>query len=207
MTVKRTRAVGASLLLALALLAAPARAGEVQLAPSAGFAFGGYLQSPTYDSRFTFDESANFGATLDVAFADTWRVEALFSHQSTELRGRRAELPRFEQTVERYMVGIVEEFDSDTRWRFFGVGLLGATRLDPGLDGVDSELRFALGLSLGTKFLASRRVGLRLEGRVFYTVVESGGSAFCNGQGTCFFNFSGSGLWQGDVTAGLILRF
>ena len=141
---KRARAVRASLLLAPALLAAPAQAGEVQIAPFAGLQFGGYLQSPVYDSRFTMDAAANFGATVDVAIADTWRVEALFSHQSTELRGRNVAAPRFRQTVERYMVGIVEEFDSDTRWRFFGVGLLGATRLDPGLNGLDSELLFAL---------------------------------------------------------------
>jgi hypothetical protein len=202
------RTARASLALAAVLLAAPAQAGEVQFAPFAGLGFGGYFQSPVYDARFTLDASADFGATLDVAFADTWRVEALFSHQSTELRaGRGVVAPAFKQTVERYMVGIVEEFDSDTRWRFFGVGLLGATRFDPGLNGIDSELRFAAGVSLGTKFLASRRLGLRFEGRVFYTVVESGGSAFCNGQGTCFFNFSVSGIWQGDVTGALILRF
>ena len=204
---KRARVARAALVLAPALLGAPAQASEVQLAPFAGLAFGGYFQSSEFRSRFTLDESATFGATLDIPFADTWRVEAFFSHQSTELRGRRAELPVFKQTVQRYMVGIVEEFDSDTRWRFFGVGLLGATRFDPGLGGFDDELRFAVGLSLGTKFLASRRVGLRMEGRIFYTVVESGGSAFCNGQGTCFFNFSGSGIWQGDVTAGVVLRF
>jgi len=193
--------------LALApLLAAPAQAGEVQLAPFAGFQFGGYLNSNVYPSAFSLKEAANFGATLDVPIDDTWRVEALFSRQSTELRARSVAAPDFPQTVERYMAGIVEEFDSETRWRFFGVGLLGATRFVPGLNGVDSDLRFALGLSLGTKFLASKRVGLRLEGRVFYTVVESGGAVYCNGNGTCLFSF-GPGIWQGDLTAGVILRF
>jgi hypothetical protein len=205
--VKRARAARAALVLAPALLGASVEAGEVQLAPFAGIAYGGYFRSNEFGSRFTLDESAAFGATLDIPIADTWRVEAFFSHQSTELRSRRlVNAPVFKQTVQRYMVGIVEEFDSDTRWRFFGVGLLGATRFDPGLVGADDELRFAVGLSLGTKFLATRRVGLRLEARGFYTVVESGGSVFCV-NGTCLFSFTGSGIWQGDVTAGLIFRF
>jgi hypothetical protein len=193
--------------LALALLhGARAEAGEVQLAPFAGFQFGGYLHSNVYPSAFSLKESPAFGATLDIPLDDTWRLEAFFSRQSTELRSRSVAAPDFPQAIERYMVGVVEEFDSETRWRFFGVALLGATRFVPGLNGVDSELRFAGALSLGTKFLASQRIGLRLEGRLFYTVVEAGDVVFCDGSGTCLFRF-GSGIWQGDLTAGVILRF
>ena len=104
------------------------------------------------------------------------------------------------------MVGIQEEPETDGPVRFFGVALLGATRLIPGLADTDSELRFAAGLSLGAKVLATGRVGFRFEARAFYTVVDSGGAVYCQG-GTCLFRFSGSGIWQGDVTAGLVLRF
>jgi hypothetical protein len=104
------------------------------------------------------------------------------------------------------MVGIQEEHQTDGPFAFFGVALLGATRLVPGLSGVDSELRFAAGLGLGTKVPARSRFALRLEARGFYTVVDSGGAVFCT-NGTCLFRFSGSGIWQGDVTAGVVLRF
>jgi hypothetical protein len=104
------------------------------------------------------------------------------------------------------MVGVKEEPETDGPVRFFGVALLGATRLVPGLDDIDSELRFAAGLSLGAKVRPAARVGLRFEARVFYTVVDSGGAVFCT-NGTCLFRFSGSGIWQGDVAAGLVLRF
>ena len=192
--------------LACALLPAALQAGDVELAPFAGLQFGGHLYSPNLASSFSIDESAVFGATLDVALDENWRVEVLFSRQDTELRARQAGAPRFPQIVERYMVGIEEEHGPHGPFRFFGVALLGATRLAPGLSGADSELRFAVGLSLGAKVPASSRVGFRFEARGFYTVVESGGAVYCT-NGTCLFQFSGSGIWQGDVTAALVVRF
>ena len=104
------------------------------------------------------------------------------------------------------MVGIQEEHETDGPFRFFGVALLGATRLVPGLSGIDSELRFAAGLALGTKVPAGTRFALRFEARGFYTVVDSGGAVFCRTGPACSVS-ADSGIWQGDVTAGVVLRF
>ena len=180
---------------------------KVELAPFAGIQFGGHLHSALYGTSFSIEESAIFGATLDIAIDRVWRVELLYSRQTTELQPGGAVLaPSFPLTVERYMIGIVEEFESETPIRFFGVGLVGATRLVPGNFDGGSELRFAAGLSLGAKVRASKRLGLRFEARGFYTVVDPDGAVFCTA-GTCLFRFDGEGLWQGDVTGGLILRF
>lgn len=193
-----------ALALAAALPGARVDAADVELSPFLGLQYGGGYVSAA-GVPHSFDASLGYGATLDLAVAPTWRVELLFSRQETELRPP-AGAPTFPQVVERYMVGIQEEPETDGPFRFFGVALLGATRLVPGLSGIDSELRFAAGLSLGTKVPASSRFALRLEARGFYTVVDSGGAVFCT-NGTCLFRFSGSGIWQGDVTAGLVLRF
>ena len=195
----------AALLVALtALPGVRAEAGDIELQPFVGLQFGGSFASPA-GVPFSFDESADYGATLDVAVAPTWRLELLYSRQKTKLEPP-AGGPTFPQTVERYMVGIQEEPETDGPFSFFGVALLGATRLVPGLTGTDSELRFAAGLSLGTKVPAGSRIGLRLEARGFYTVVDSGGAVYCT-NGTCLFRFNGSGIWQGDITAGVVLRF
>lgn len=199
------RARRAALTLALAALSsAPVAAGDIELSPFAGLQYGGGYVSAA-GVPYSFDPSLDYGATLDLAVAPTWRVELLYSRQETELQPPVGG-PTFPQVVERYMIGIQEEPETDGPFRFFGVALLGATRLVPGLSGIDSELRFAAGLSLGTKVPASGRFALRLEARGFYTVVDSGGAVFCT-NGTCLFRFSGSGIWQGDVTAGLVLRF
>jgi hypothetical protein len=192
--------------LAVLALAAPAGAGDVELAPFAGLKFGGRLFSPDFVASFSFDESLTYGATLGMPLDDQWRVEFLYSRQSTELRSARVPGRRFPQTVEHYMVGIQEETDAERPLRFFGVFFLGATRLVPGLSGGESDLRFAGALSLGGKYRLTPRLGLRFEARAFYTVVESGGSIYCV-DGTCLFQFSGSGIWQGDLTAGIVLRF
>jgi len=190
--------------LAAPLSGAPASAGDVEVTPFVGLQYGGgYISAAGVPH--SFDESLDYGATLDLALAPTWRLEFLYSRQETELRPPTGG-PTFPQVVERYMVGIQEEPETDGPFRFFGVALLGATRLVPGLSGIDSELRFAAGLGLGTKVPASGRFALRLEARGFYTVVDSGGAVFCS-NGTCLFRFSGSGIWQGDVTAGVVLRF
>ena len=83
---------------------------------------------------------------------------------------------------------------------------LGATRFVPGLDGFGSETKFGAGIGLGVKTFPVKNVGLRFEARGFYTLVKGEGGAFC-ANGTCLFAFSGTGLWQGDVSAGLILAF
>jgi hypothetical protein len=191
--------------LAAALLAVPAGADEVQVSPFGGVQFGGSFDSPVYGVPFELDESATLGVTVDVPIDPRWRVEFLFSRQSTELQARGQGRPRLPQVVERYMAGIVEEPERDGPLKFFGVGLLGATRLAPGLAGADSDWRFALGLSLGLKVLPTPRLGFRFEARGFCTIVEAGSAFYCTG-GTCLFRFSGSGIWQGDITAGLVLR-
>lgn len=194
------------LVLALALAAAEARAQSVQLAPFVGYQFGGSFRSDVYEGEFSLNSALDYGGTVDIAISPTWRVELLYSRQETEIDAPAGLDDPFELTVERYMVGVVEERNPDTRTRFFGAALAGMTRFVPGLDGFDTDSRFTLGVGLGFKTFLSDNLGLRFEGRGFYTFVESEGGVWC-AAGRCLFAFGGSGLWQGDVSAGLILAF
>jgi hypothetical protein len=103
------------------------------------------------------------------------------------------------------MAGIVEE-KGEGRSHFFGVALAGVTRFVPGLSGFDTDSRFTLGVDLGVKHFLSDNFGLRAELRGFYAFTETNGGVFC-AQGTCLFAFGGKGLWQGDVSGGIILAF
>jgi hypothetical protein len=66
-------------------------------------------------------------------------------------------------------------------------------------------VRFTLGLSLGLKRALSERFGFRAEARGFFVNVDSGGGVICSG--SCLFVFRASGLWQGDLSAGVTLAF
>jgi hypothetical protein len=192
------------LVAAASLAAADASAQSVQLAPFAGYQFGGSFQSPVLGVSASLKSSLAYGGTADFAIGENWRVEVLYSRQPTEVRAGDSSI--FDLNVERYMGGIVEE-KGEGRTRFFGVALGGITRFAPGLGGFDSESRFTLGVGLGLKHFLSHHFGLRTELRGFYTFTEVNGGVFCSGGGTCLFVFGGHGLWQGDVSGGVILAF
>jgi hypothetical protein len=169
----------------------------VQVAPFAGVQFGGAV----YDlggRKASFGVGFAYGGTVDVRFAESWSVELLYSRQTTELAGPVG------ATIERYMAGVVEEHDHG-RTKVFGVALVGATRFVPGLSGYGQTALFTLGVGLGVKHFLSDRLALRAEVRGFYAITQSAGGLFCSGG--CLFTFSGSGLAQGDVAAGISVGF
>ena len=191
--------------LAVTLLLGPpqARAQSVQITPFVGYAFGGSVRDAVLDESRSFDAALAYGGALSFRISESWRFELLYSRQATKLAGGLG--PSFDVTIERYLAGFQEEKgEGNIRW--FGTVWLGATRFVPGLGGFDSETKFGGGVGLGVKTFPVKNVGLRFEARGFYTLVKGEGGAFC-ANGTCLFAFSGTGLWQGDVSAGLILAF
>ena len=170
---------------------------QVQVAGFAGFQYGGAVNDPRV-RRAPFAAGFAYGGTVDLRIAESWSIEVLYSRQTTELAGP------LEATIERYMAGLVEEHDHG-RTKFFGVALLGATRFVPSSSGYGSDVLFTIGVALGAKHFLSDRLALRAEARGFYAITQSGGGLFC--RGGCLFTFSGSGLTQGDVSAGVSVGF
>jgi hypothetical protein len=195
-----SRATPAVLALALSLPTVGASAERrVQLAPFAGLQFGGAVQG-IQGGEFSMGPSLDYGATLDVPVGDAWNIEVLYSRDESSLDGPG---PSVDLRVERFMAGLVEEHDYG-RTRFFGVGLLGATRwVSPA--GYGSATLFTMALGLGVKHQLSERFGVRAEARGFYAVTNSQSALFC--RGGCLFLYRSSGLVQGDLTAGVILSF
>ena len=199
-SVKMLTALAAALLLG----ANAAQAQSVQITPFVGYAFGGSVRDTVLDESRSFDAALDYGGSLSFPISQGWRFELLYSRQATKLSGGGLS-PSFDVTIERYLGGFQEEKgEGNVRW--FGTVWFGATRFVPGLGGFDSETKFGAGVGLGVKTFPVKNVGLRFEARGFYTLVKSEGGAFC-ANGTCLFAFSGTGLWQGDVSAGLILAF
>jgi hypothetical protein len=199
------------LLSALLLVAPPAgqaylfEPAKVHVSVNAGLGFGGSVSSPDGLLQASFDESLVWSAALEVEVDPGWRFAALFSRQQTEIHPPRGYFRVFDLAVERYLVGIQEEKEAGPFW-WFGTAWAGASRFIPQAPQLGSDTRFTAGLELGLKFFPSRRVGVRVQARGFYTVVDAEGGALC-ANGTCLFSFSGSGLWQGEVGGGLIFGF
>ena len=177
----------------------------VQIAGFAGYQFGGSVWSDVLQREFSFKSGLSYGGSLDFRIGQTWRFEVYYSRQDTELEGTGLGGPGFEVKVERLMFGLQEE-KGEGNVKYFGTILAGATRFSPGDSDLSGDTRFSAALGLGVKSFFSKNVGLRLEGHAFYTSVEGGGGVFC-GAGQCVFSYSGSGIWQGDLSAGLIIAF
>ena len=193
----------ALVVLAVLLGARGAAGGDVELAPFAGVQFPGSVTSVAGGRPVSLGIGLDYGATVDIELVPGWRAELMYSRQTTELSGH-PEFPTLGLKMERYLLGIQEE-KGEPPLRFFGVFLAGLTRFAPGLFGYDSDVRFTLGLSLGLKRALSNRFGIRAEARGFFVSVDSGGGVIC--RGSCLFVFCGSGLWQGDLTAGVTMAF
>jgi hypothetical protein len=196
-----TRRPAGPLLLPLAfilLAAGSARAGEVEVAPFFGLQYGGFLVAPS-GRKVAIDVGPQYGATLDVAIAQGWSIELLYARQETEA----ASTPRIGLAVERYLAGVQQEKEVG-RGRFLGVALFGLTRVVP--DGLGADERFTVALGLGLKWPLTKHLGLRVDARGYYAIVSSGGGTACV-NGSCLFVFGSSGVWQGDITAGLAWTF
>ena len=184
------------------LSAAGAHAQSVQLTGFAGWDFGGSVRDTAFEQDRSFEAALAYGGALNFRISDSWRFELLYSRQETQLEGGAAE--PFDVTIERYMGGFQEEKgEGSARW--FGSVWLGATRFVP--EGpYDAVTKFGVGVGLGVKTYFGKNVGLRLETRGYWTLVSGEGGVACV-NGACLFAFSGSGMWQGDVSGGLFLAF
>ena len=195
--------------LALVVAATPpaALAQTVQLAPFAGYQFGGSFSSAANDAKISIDGAFTWGGTLDIALSKSWRLELLYSKQDTQV-GSDGFLDPVDLSIERYMIGVQEERGAarGDSTRYFGSILVGQTRFVPALPGYDDVSKLGVGITLGIKTFPAKHLGLRFEVQGFYTAVDSGGGVVC-GNGVCLYNFSSSGFWQGNANAGLILAF
>jgi hypothetical protein len=188
-----------SLILAAGLAAAAplASASDVSLSPFVGLQYGGGFDY-AFGSHVSIGPGLEYGGLLDVG-GDHWGVNFLYTREQGDLEG----VPLVEMKVERYLAG-VREMKGEGRSRYSGVFLLGATRFDT--NGFGGSTRFTIGLGLGLYTELAPHLGFRADVHGYYAFVEAGGGMAC-ANGTCLFNFTSSGMLQGDLTAGLVLKF
>jgi len=189
---------------------------SIEVTPVFGYRFGGTLDASSgmggsgdTSVGLEVDDAAAFGVHLGYRVGEG-EIELLYARQNTQLQtgGLFTGVPVFDLALETWQLGGSYLFgDDDARARpFVGVGL-GLTRLLPEPAGLGDETRFAASIGAGVKLWLGRHVGIRLEGRGFFTVLDSDGRALCGSNGDCFIRATGSEISQAEARAGLILRF
>ncbi len=200
--ITRSRPAAAVLVFVLLGFASAVGAQTAEVAAFGGIGFGGSLTSPASGGSIDIEVGPVFGGAFSTPLSSTWRFEGLFSRQESRVAGERSGT-HVHVAQERYLAGFQEEVPWG-KGRAFGTFLIGATRSVPA--GADDEWWFTIGLGLGFKTRLTERVGFRFEARGYYTPVTAGGVTVC-AAGGCFFRYTGSGVFQGDVTAGVFFGF
>ena len=131
-------------------VAAPAAAQTVEVAPMAGYGFGGNLFELATNHHLDIDGAPVFGGAVSVAMDNGLWFEALVTHQQADLdlsAGPYGPPGRIRAVVNHFLAGGRQDFGTG-RARPFVTGLVGLTHY--GADG-DDEIRFTLGAGGGVK--------------------------------------------------------
>jgi len=198
-----SRAAITGLVVAIMLAAGDARAQTVEASGFGGLSFGGELiATPGYES-VPLQAGLLYGGAVNVEFLPKWRIEALIMRQESRVRGP-VHGTHVDVNVDRYMLGVQQQERLSGHFDVFGEFMMGATRYLP--RGYDSELWFTLGVAAGVKTSVARHVGFRFEARGYYTPVSISGVGVCGGYG-CVIGYTGTGTFQGDISAGVVFGF
>ena len=197
-----------STLLIIALIPSTSIAEGLELVIFTGIRGGGEFEDLGTGADLELQEAQTLGIVIDKQRKKGNYWEFYYSKQPTKIT-----------TSETFSSGSL--FDVDVEYLHFGgknyinkedgtflVGTIGATHFNPKASGLNDEIKFSLGLGTGIEFGGDRKVGLRLEGRVFGTFLDSSGAVFCGGaSGGCTIITTSSVLWQLELNVGLIFRF
>lgn len=189
---------------------ADAELSRFELTPFAGYRIGGTFSDEATDETLELNDSGAFGVIVNLRESPNTEWEVMYSHQDTAIDIDAAGGPAaIDMTVDYLQIGGTY-LGSGTRARPYMVATLGLAHLDPGAAGLPSDTFFAFTVGGGWKILSTERIGLRLEGRFYGTVIDSDSKIFCGSGpagGGCLINTQAEVLWQFEMSAGLIFRF
>lgn len=203
-------------LLLSAALAAPAAAqynnwdhrGELHV-------YGGYSWTTSRDVAYGVDagdidikSSGFWGVALDLNVRSGGQLELLYNRQESKLTYRPIAQPTQEvtdMTVEYWQIGGLQGV-LQGQVLPFGSLSLGATHYSFSDPSIESTTKFSMIFGVGAKAYLNDRVGVRVQGRIPFTFLSSGGSVGCGPAG-CYTTIGGSGIMQIDVSGGLFLMF
>jgi len=149
-----------------------------------------------------------FGLALDIEVRPGTQVELFYQRQDseTEFRPSTVGAPTetgFEVATSYYHIGALQGYRRG-KWMPFTGLTLGATSFDPQGTEQSTEWNFSFGFHAGTKVYLTERIGLRMHGRLFSTLID-GGAGLWYGTGGLSVTVGGSALWQWGLGGGIVI--
>jgi len=180
------------------------------------FGYGGYAWTSSidawygaYSGEFDVKDSAIWGIEADINVRPGAQLVLLYSRQDSEATFGYHDVDTIAGNiaVEHWQIGGMSGVQKG-KVMPFGMFTLGGTRIIPDFAGATSDdlWKFSIIFGLGAKFYVSEKIGLRIQGRMPWIIVDGGAYMGCGGRG-CYTSFGGSGIVQGDVSGGLFVMF
>lgn len=201
----------------LLMLSASGASGQLktrfEITPMGGWQFGGSLSAELESQgsgKLKTPAAGAFGVTLDFTVRPDGQVEFLYWRQNTSLRFQLTGSPEetlFDMSVEYFHVGGLLQFEPQTWGYPFAIASLGGTRFNPDEPTLSDEWRFSFALGGGAKLMFTDRIGVRGQARLWMTLLQSDSAFFCALPGGCLISVSGTVLFQGEASAGLVVGF
>jgi len=182
-----------------------------ELTPFVGYRFAGdfdNISDPTLTYRAVdVGDSETYGLIFDINMGENAQIELSWSRQDTTLTGKQYSGPNVDltdTTIDYWHVGGNILFgDSLDDGRGFLTFSIGGTHFSP--DAYSGSTQFSFGFGGGGKFYFSDLFGVRVQGKLLSTYVNSSTSWWC--AGGCWTVSNPNYLLQAEVDVGLIFRF
>jgi hypothetical protein len=184
---------------------------KFEFTPFIGYRFGGdfdNINDPNSQFRAVdVGDSEAYGLIFDINMGENAQIELSWARQDTTLTGKQYSGPNVElgdTTIDYWHIGGNLLFgDSLDDARGFLAFSLGGTHFSP--QNFSGETDFSFGFGGGVKFYFSDLIGIRLQGKLLSTYINSSTSWWCSYG--CWTVSTGNYLVQAEIDAGLIFRF
>jgi hypothetical protein len=187
--------------------------GMFELTPTVSYNFGGTINgedSVLSDFDLEAENGEAYGITFGIPVSKWAQIELLASRQRTDLRfddglfgGTTPGFADFD--VSYYHVGGLFQWGSGQIHPFVVLSL-GVATLDPNVSGSRAETRFSGSVGGGVKIFFTDNVGLRLEGRGFWTMLDDSDDYYYDDDCYCDYGYTNT-FDQGQASAGLIIAW
>jgi len=182
----------------------------------AGGRFGGDFQDPDTDATVRLRDGTAYAVALDWDLDAARQLQIYASRSNTALAldtgagstVASGDLPLHVTRVHiggTYFFNDLDEPGGRVGEKAYIVGGIGVSHLDPGLDGLSTELRPSMNVGFGWAHPLSTHWALRFEIRGHWTLLKGSGSLFCSGG--CTLRISGDALNEAEILLGVSARF
>ena len=202
-------------------VAAQGSPSRFEITPYAAYRIGGEFEPQSDPDEadasgrgFEVHEGNAEGLILDIrTSAGDSQWEVLYAHQDTELETQPSFVgaPTLDIDVSHFQFGGTYLFED------FSAGVVpfialtaGLARFEPELDGAEAENYFSWSFGGGVQLRAHRRIGVRLEARVFGSLIDDDSALFCVSSpevNSCAVVVEGDQLYQVEGRVGVVVRF